>query len=338
MSQKIESLIQNLLTEKDSTLVADELMKIWEAESTTLQDQNAIVTFLAQAGFLSTLRNQLLEDLSKGKKVNWVGLLFFLSQEKLSAEKLDSIYVGLLETNEVDTLMNFKSLTKYPKYETLFQRNIEDLTKAKEKELSELKQKLKRFINDKNTSEVKKISEILYKRFSYDDEVRDLTSDLELAKARKILKKKEKDIFDTTQISPERSEEFKHMAKSYIEEAKKNKEQAYQLAVSLYQMEAYSTSLSVIELSPDSAAKDWLKIELLILNKKYIEALDFSFEIEKKYHSNPNTVFETLYYRAIALYELNQKDKAQNILQKILEVKPEHLKSQLKLSEWKGFS
>lgn len=338
MSQKIELLIQELLKEKDSTLAADELMKIWESESTSLEDRNAIVVFLAQAGFLSTLKNQLLEDLSKGKKVNWFGLLFFLSQQKLAPEKLDSIYVGLLETNEVETLMHFKAFNQYPKFETLYQRNIDDLLKAKEKELLDLKQKLKRLINDKNTSEIKKISEILYKRFSYDEEVRELTSDLELAKARKILKKKGESIFDTTQLNPERSKEFKQMAQSYLEEAEKNKSQAYQLAISLYQMEAYSTSLNVLELSEDTMGKDWLKIELLILNKKYIEALDFSFEIEKKYHDNPNTIFETLYYRAIALYELNQKEKAQNILQKILEVKPEHLKSHLKLNEWKGLS
>jgi tetratricopeptide (TPR) repeat protein len=100
-------------------------------------------------------------------------------------------------------------------------------------------------------------------------------------------------------------------------------------------MDAFETALEVLELGDDGSPKDWLKIELLILNKKYIEALQFSFDLEKKYVSNPETIFDTLYYRSLAFYQLNEKEKAKNILLKILEIKPEHIKSKIKLGEWK---
>ena len=67
-------------------------------------------------------------------------------------------------------------------------------------------------------------------------------------------------------------------------------------------------------------------------------ALDFSFSLEKKYSAKPETIFDTLYYRSVTFYEMNEKEKAQNILSKILEVKPEHIKSRIKLNEWKDQS
>lgn len=338
MSSKIEQNIRNLLKEKDSVLVADELMKLWDTPNLTSQDKNAIAHFLMRAGFLSTLKNQILEDLSKGKKVNWHSLLYFLTQPNLSTDKIDSIYVGLIETQEVDEIIHFKELTKYSKFKIIYDEIIAKKQKNLFDELNKLKTKLKHAINDKNQAEIQRLTLILDQKFSFDGEAKDLTSDIELAKVRKILKKKEATVFENLNDSVERSKEFKKMAKSYIEKAKADKSNAYHLAISLLQMDAYETALEVLELSKDGTSKDWLKIELLILNKKYIEALQFSFDLEKKYVSNPDTIFDTLYYRSLAFYELNEKEKAKNILKKILEVKPEHIKSKIKLGEWKDLN
>lgn len=227
LSAKIEHRIQDLLREKDSVLVADELMKLWDSSDLSVQDKNAVTYFLIRAGFLSTLKNQVLEDLSKGKKVNWHALLYFLNQMNLTPEKIDSIYVGLLETKELDEVMHFKNLTKFNKFKIIYEETVAIKQKNLLEELNKFKYKLKLAINDKNQSEVQRLSILLNQRFSFDSEAKDLTSDIELAKVRKILKKKEASLFENLNDSVERSKEFKKMAKSYIEKAKKDKSNWY---------------------------------------------------------------------------------------------------------------
>ncbi len=340
LTATIEVMIQKLLSEKDTAAVADELMKMWNSGSLSITDKDQVVHFLISSGYHTTLKNKLIEEISKNTPLNWKGILFFLSQIPINDTQADSIFVGLTEDLALDKILNFKGIQQQNKrFEKVYTDLTQEKMNNKQGELSQALTRLKLAISDKDQAEVNRISEELKKRFSYSEEVRDIALDVDLAKAKKILKRKEqelelnplKDLNDTSY----RTKEFQGMAKSYLAKAKKDKSQAYNLAISLFQMDAFSEALEVLELSPDTEPKDWFKIELLIINKRYIEALQFSFSLETKYLKNPDTIYETLYFRSLALYELNDKETAKHILEKIISSKPEHMKSRIKLSEWK---
>jgi len=101
-------------------------------------------------------------------------------------------------------------------------------------------------------------------------------------------------------------------------------------------MEVYDDALACLSYAPPSQEKDWLKLDLLIKSENYIDAISDSFEIENKYPEKPETIFATLEFRAQALYGLGEKEKAIQILEKVLEISPKNHTAKVLLHSWRN--
>jgi tetratricopeptide (TPR) repeat protein len=165
-----------------------------------------------------------------------------------------------------------------------------------------------------------------------------MTADMDMARIRTLVQKKERDI---QQILPHNldtvsAEDKIKISQDVIKNAKKNPAVAYDLAILLTQMEVYDEAIKCLDFAPPSIEKDWLKLDLLIKSQNYIFAISESFEIEKKYPERPETIISTLEYRAQALYGLGEKEKAIQILEKLLEVSPKNYTAKLLLHTWRS--
>lgn len=142
-------------------------------------------------------------------------------------------------------------------------------------------------------------------------------------------------------ISKEEMDSLQVISESFLKASELNPEMALDFATACYMLEDYKTSLHILnspkfESTNENKFKDWLEIELLIKLNRHLEALNLILDIEKKYASDPETFFSTAYLRALALWGLDQKPKAIEIMESLLISKPNFRLASSILSYWRN--
>ena len=100
-------------------------------------------------------------------------------------------------------------------------------------------------------------------------------------------------------------------------------------------MESYETGLNIIRVYQNEIKSVWLLIEVLIKNNRYLEVLSILPIIEKSLADDPETFFATTYYRAISYWNLGEKNTALEILETLIETKPNYRSSEVLIEEWR---
>lgn len=340
-SSRIEIIIQKLLQEHDATYVADDLLKKWDSGELSEKDQDIAAQFLIHTGFLKTLQSHFTKQLTQDHYIAWIPFLEMLSRanQELPDEIVEPILLGMTENNKLeDIIFVQRSSRLHPRFGKLVETFIAERKQTYEKEKITLKEKLKNHVHDRMDDEIKQVAQELRKKFPDDKEVIDLTADIEMARIKTLIQKKERDIQQILphNIDPVSAEDKSKLAKDVIKNAKKTPANAYNLAILLIQMEVFDEALVCLDFAPNSKEKDWLKLDLLIKSGNYIDAITESFEIENKYSEKPETIFATLEYRAQALFGLGEKEKAIQILEKILESSPKNQTARVLLLTWRS--
>jgi tetratricopeptide (TPR) repeat protein len=340
-SSRIEIIIQKLLEDHDATYVADDLLKKWDRGELSENDQQIAAQFLINAGFLKTLQNQFRKHLSQDRSIVWISYLEMIvrTTEVLPDEIVDSILVGMTESNQLENLLYVQKAGKLnSRIDKLIKKFLEESNKTLNAEKKQLVEKLQRKINDRMEEEVKSLSLQLRERFPGDQEILDITSNLDLAYIRSLVQKKEREMSQSIPLKKEDPYSFEKIkiVEDVVKNAQENPNSAYDLAIMLTQIEVYNDALTCLSYAPASMERDWLKLDLLIKSENYIDAIGESFEIEKKYSENPETLFAALQSRAQALHGLGEKDKAIQILEKLLETSPRNYTAKVLLHSWRN--
>lgn len=328
-SSRLEIVIKKLLEEYDQTYVADDLLKKWDRGELSEKDQDVAAQFLIQSGFLSTLQNQFTKQLTQDRYISWIPLLELISRTNQSVPDnyVDPILVGMTEMHQLDNIINAQAAKSlHPRFKKLIDSLMNDL---EENLTTAPKKRHKRQSPQKLSEEVKKLSDDLNNNTS--------VSEMDLARIKKLISKKENDlskIFDKS--LPEIEEkESREIAKNVIESAKQKPESAYDLSILLTQMELFDAAIECLSYAPPSREKDWLNLDLLVRSENYLSAINESFNVEKKYAKDPETIFATLQLRAQALYGLGEKDKAIQLLEKLVETSPKNQTAKVLLQTWR---
>lgn len=345
-SSRIEIIINKLLQDFDATYVADDLLKKWDRGELSEKDQDIAAHFLINTGFLKTLQAQYSKQLTHDRYIAWIPFIEMISRttETLPDDIVDPILVGMTENNKLEDIVYVQQSKKlHSRFKKLIKTFSNEKKVQLEEEKKQLTEKLQRHINDRMDAEIKKVSELLKEKFPDDSDILNITSDLDLARIRTLIQKKERDLqstFSTTKNiakkDPANSAAKNQISEDVLRNAKENPESAYDLAILLTQMEVYDDALTCLSYAPSSLEKDWLKLDLLIKSENFIDAISESFEIEKKYPENPETIFATLEFRAQALYGLGEEEKAIQILEKVLEISPKNHTAKVLLHSWRN--
>ena len=78
----------------------------------------------------------------------------------------------------------------------------------------------------------------------------------------------------------------------------------------------------------------WLYLEVLLLNRRNLELLNLLPTIEKALAGNPDTFLACTFLRSLALWNLGEKNTAIEVLQALVEIKPNYRSSDILLAEW----
>ncbi len=138
------------------------------------------------------------------------------------------------------------------------------------------------------------------------------------------------------------TDDQKEMKSVLVADAKqrlsKHPKQAYDLALHLHFMEFHLEAIEILESSgqPLEEAELWLRLELMIKSRKFVEALEETHYLEERFADQPDSVFAAIYSRSICLWELGQGSLAVDLLKSIVKIRPGYRSAHSLLIAWTG--
>ena len=85
----------------------------------------------------------------------------------------------------------------------------------------------------------------------------------------------------------------------------------------------------------ETSTRDWLHLDLLIYTRKFAESLSFIQDLDLKYHDDPLFYSTKIYYIAQCFWGLGDKNKAIELMENLIEIKPDYRLASSLLKEWR---
>jgi hypothetical protein len=140
--------------------------------------------------------------------------------------------------------------------------------------------------------------------------------------------------------SPEENKTRDHFSDLLISLADKVKtqspDQLYNLAILAFQLELFEPALIFINDSPPTAARDWLKAEILLEAERFLDLLKHVEELEKDQLTDSDSVYGATYLKALAYHGLGQTNIGLQLLEQISHVHPNYRSTDALIVEWKN--
>ncbi|MEK7355519.1 MAG: hypothetical protein AAB250_03675 [Bdellovibrionota bacterium] len=348
MTSSFEAEIQALLVSlSDPEKVADDLVRRWNLSMLSEAERRTVAEFFVAAGYNSTLLDVLPSLLTSNQKLPWAPFIEALGRSKIepTAVEIEALFAGATEQDALADLVRSRKLDALsPRFNEVRADGALEREAELEKKKNDIMDKLQ-FLRANRLQEQEKQAieefkaiapqdpQIVKEIESYDmrwaREVLSRRAPLEEASAEELLRRSER-------MTPEQEASKSLMVARTKELAKNDPRAAYDLALSLHFMDFNTEALEVLSVAPPSPSSDWLRIELMILARKFGDALAEASTLEARYASDPEAAFAITYARARALKGLGQGELATDLLRSLVRVRPSYKSAQSLLMEWSG--
>lgn len=347
MPTPLEAEISSLLNETgDATQVADELVRRWERNLLDEQEQIDCAQFLVAAGLYPLLLRQLARMLKEELPLPWAQVAEALGRARipLNDKEVRAIFAGAESQNAIRKLVRSHQLDIWDRgFGDRRSRVKSEMALEFEQRKLALKDKLEFMRNARMYEQEEKVLEEIEMLFPNEPEFANDRESFKIRWAREIISKSSS-ATDITQDLEWRTEKLppeQVTAKGLIVErakelAHENPRLAYDLAVCLHFMNFNAEALEVLEEAHGSHAADWLRLELMIRARQYVNALDEAAHLEVAYAGDPEAVFAVVYARARALWGLGQNSMAIDLLRSLVKIRPQYKSAQSLLMDWTG--
>jgi hypothetical protein len=215
----------------------------------------------------------------------------------------------------------------------------EELRKKAEKLKSHLLDELRLMKNQRLEEPQEAHLQKLDRLFPEDSEVKDL---VEAHKEKRVLRALEKKshrpwVRPFSEEPPDATtvETIAAINSSMEEILEKTPELALDFSISHLMWENHRSALRFLEKSPESAARGWLKAHLLLASRRFVDLLQQLPEIESRDFNNPEAAFEATYLRSQAHWGLGDRVLALELMERLLEQRPDYRSASSLLAEWK---
>lgn len=346
MNSKIEIEIQRQLVNLgDAALVADDLLKKWSRDELTLEESEAVGHFLISFGFENAFVENLALKVRDNQAFPWSPLLRLLNSKKnLNLEIIEAIAQGCSEQNQLGELAGCPDLVALsPKLKTL----TDSFWTSRARSLQEKKEKLfaeVQFFQNEGLIEQERaaILDILslddtdsaalerWEKISNDDARQRIKRSGELLNRDEILRSLGE------RMTPEEQNAMKEFAERIGKKLKKRNDLKSDMALGLFLMGDSESALKILEEAPKSAARDWLRLELLLESHRFVDALSWLDHLESAYGDQSETIPACVYARAKALWGLKQCPTAISLMESLLKSYPEYRSAHALMLEWTG--
>lgn len=110
----------------------------------------------------------------------------------------------------------------------------------------------------------------------------------------------------------------------------------YDLAIFCCFAEDWSWAFQMVRQAPESSARDWLEIEILIKLERFVDVLQGLATVEIRWAQDPETFFASAYARAQAFYGLGKKERALEVIESLLASRPAYRQAADLAAQWRN--
>lgn len=312
----------------------------------TPDERRVFGDLLASIGDWKSLQKLVLWDLQQEAPCLWRFMVRLLTEEgakELTPEALADLKEGAGDQDRLEELAI--TPTSLPPTSPLYSLRVRALERRR-RETSELRSALmdqaQRFGNDRLYDEESQALYKLIKVFPNDEEIREIRAGFAARKAREIIGSRKRvtqlerleDYLKEEILNPEVRAHFDAIERAMVGEAHRTPSVAYDIAIGLLQMGAANSALEALELAPRTTAAEWLRLEILLETRRFLDALVESERLENTFGPDPESVFSARYGKARALWGLKRQPQAVEVLSEIVRVRPTFRSAHALLLAW----
>lgn len=344
MSTNLELLINDNLNELSQEAVADLVVDfIDSAESLSPDEVHSAFYFLLRAGAYPQFFQMVIKAFKYDKfAIPWDLLIevLNLSSAPVDQKFLKAIISGITQENAGPDASRSQRFDRYhQEFKTWRQERATVVNTSIENQKLKLMDQLDYFRSQRLYEQEKRLLAKLFNMYPDDQAIQKLYKAHRERYADEILSKTSRHKSRTSKINlidPEDKIFGKELSDSLKKEALNSPEMAYELAISAFIHEEFESGLEILKNAPQSSEAQWLRLEMMLGAKRFLEIINILPNIENAYSDDSETFFATAYYRALSLWGLGQKDLAIEVMESLLESRPNYRSGLSLLSQWKS--
>lgn len=254
---------------------------------------------------------------------------------------LESLLKGLRKQNALDEIFVAKQWDKWEKRLPQLRLELVEKKVTEKKQFKDnLVEKFWFLRNQRMNDQAVRVLRRLMELYPEDTELAKIKTEFDEQWARDVLSnhisKLSDEKFERTFTAPSSADE--EMLRQFLIEGEKlcvrHRETATELAIAYWFMEDYVRGMEVLAWAAPDVATDWLRAEMMVAARHFVEALELLNQLEVKYINDPEATFGVSYLRAQCLQELGQHSSAVEILRSIVRVRPSYRSAQALILEW----
>lgn len=357
MSDNLELEIANQLRAQQADNPTDligRLNEIWHAPNTELEARRQIAAFYLAAGYKSQLLQLLLEgcrqiverDDPAHFQLPWGETAELIGSLQPSSKTIVAMIEGARAQDSLTDLLSSQALDQLNEQVVELRRQADQLAERQHEERrKQMLEQLEYLRSQRMHKEEGRVIESFSKIFPGDEQIAQIKHSFDERWAREILQNRvtaKTEMYTEPrlhQLEPEQQQVAKVIAEAVLAAAKAHRPMAYDLAIMLVFCEIFDEAQKVLAEVKSKPAKDWLRLEVFLRAGQYVEALAETHRLEGLYTTDPEVSFSIIYARARALHGLGSIENAKDLLQQILNLRPNYRLAEFLLKDWsKGSS
>jgi hypothetical protein len=346
---EIELEIAILLSElKQPDLVADRLLKKYEDIFLSKSQLHSISQFFIQSGFKESLLIFSLKHLQMNNGLSWPHFAeaLYTNQNADNLLIVETLIRGAQETEALDELSKSSIYKLNPELEKARASKKRRFSQELDMQKSEWLSQVQMFKSQRMQEEELNLLLKLKKYFPLDTKIQEMLNDSTARKAQHSAEQtevKESHQHIRNILKEPRSAEDQTLLTlltEQIQETLKKSETHLDDFVLLFCfLEAFDHAAELYKTcSKVPEASKWLYLEVLILSDHFLETLQLVQSMESNFQDDPDTMFGLAYLKAQALWGLNRRFEAIEILEQIIQLRPDYRTAQSLLSEWRTYT
>lgn len=348
MSTYIEIEIQKLLNEtSDLDEVAMRLFQTVEGSPENLNPDNitGLSKFLLNSGRYQKLINFVIRHMDEGQFfIPWPYFMEAIVQLQieLKSSDINAFIEGIQETNAEAEASRSQKFSAYIPFLGEWENNRKyRFHKKYLNKKTSLIDQLFVLRTERLLEQEKKVLKQLQNLFPDDSDVKKEVFEHKQRSALDVLaryspKTRETSFEDLSAKDPAVDASKKIVMQAMLEYAEQDADMAFELAIVAMVMEAPEEALEILSYSHQTAAAIWLRLELLLQARRFVELLSEVGQVELLFAQEPETFFATAYLRAQSLWGLGQKHSAIQVIEGLLASRPHYRAASALLSIWSG--
>lgn len=343
MANRAERKIHRLLTVgKSAREIFDELTIDLFQKKVSESERQSIFSFGLNAGLYQQMLANFVEVFHEKTPTPWSHFLVLIDKLKIKPppEIIESVIKGARRQDRIENLSLSHS---WDLLDPRFSQMRIEVEKVRKQRFSDKKQilldKIEFYRNQRMAEEERRAIRVLLKMFPDDPMVQGEFDQFQKQWARDVVARnidesRENRIFHNPKIDTQLRKTAKILVDAMLVEAQQKPHTSYNLAIGLKMMGLPDLGLRVLAFADNNWASEWLAIELLIDCGRFVDCLNAVHELELEYSHDPETTFAATYARAKALFGLGQRGPAIDLLQSIVNVRPNYRSAFTLMTEW----